>query len=318
MLLERHHPARHALPLGSAAALQDEGGWLNPRHRAALHRLCGRWERRLGDRVAAIATHNGPGAPFPATTAASSHRAEGSATVQVAHHLLLSGRQRAMRAAAEGRPSCSTSRRPTWRPACRATDPPRRARVPRCSCDCRTRSSSRRYPTASGVHLYPQIRENDFDLIAQPLDFLGVNYYAHLGLGGRAADTATRRLARRTWAGRSIPRACRAAVGLHATMRCRRSTSPRTAGLPDRLVDGRAMRRASPTCAAIAALSRAIAAGVDASAASLEPARQLRVGPSATTSASAGASTTRRSSARPGQRTGTAGCRRAGRCAPLT
>jgi beta-glucosidase len=38
----------------------------------------------------------------------------------------------------------------------------------------------KRYPTASGVHLYPQIRENDFDAIAQPLDFLGINYYTRI------------------------------------------------------------------------------------------------------------------------------------------
>jgi beta-glucosidase len=38
----------------------------------------------------------------------------------------------------------------------------------------------KRYPAGSGIHLYPQCRDNDFSIIAQPLDFLGINYYTRI------------------------------------------------------------------------------------------------------------------------------------------
>jgi len=36
------------------------------------------------------------------------------------------------------------------------------------------------YPKAPGVSIYPEVHENDFNDIAQPLDFLGINYYTRI------------------------------------------------------------------------------------------------------------------------------------------
>jgi beta-glucosidase len=167
--------------------LQDQGGWLN---RDTAQRFADYAEfvgRRLGDRVAAIATHNEPWC-----TAHLGHRTgqfapgmkDEAAAIQVAHHLLLSHGMalQAMRGAGVKAPlgivlNQSPATPATDSAADRAMAEREYALFVRWFMDP---IFLKRYPTAAGVHLYPAMRDNDFTTIAQPLDFLGVNYYTRI------------------------------------------------------------------------------------------------------------------------------------------
>ena len=168
-------------------ALQDEGGWLNRDTALRFTDYAVTMGVRLGDRVAAICTHNEPWC-----TAHLGHHngkfapglKDPQAAVQVAHHLLLSHglALQAMRAAGVKAPlGIVLNQSPAVPATDRATDLALAEReyalFVRWFMDP---IFLKRYPTASGVHLYPQVRENDFDAIAQPLDFLGINYYTRI------------------------------------------------------------------------------------------------------------------------------------------
>ncbi len=168
-------------------ALQDEGGWLNRDTALRFTDYAVTMGLRLGDRVAAISTHNEPWC-----TAHLGHHSgqfapglkDPQAAVQVAHHLLLSHglALQAMRAAGVKVPlGIVLNQSPAVPATDRATDLALAEReyalFVRWFMDP---IFLKRYPTASGVHLYPQVRENDFDAIAQPLDFLGINYYTRI------------------------------------------------------------------------------------------------------------------------------------------
>jgi beta-glucosidase len=168
-------------------ALQDEGGWLNRDTALRFTDYAVTMGVRLGDRVAAICTHNEPWC-----TAHLGHHSgkfapglkDPQAAVQVAHHLLLSHglALQAMRAAGVKAPlGIVLNQSPAVPATDRATDLALAEReyalFVRWFMDP---LFLKRYPTASGVHLYPQVRENDFDAIAQPLDFLGINYYTRI------------------------------------------------------------------------------------------------------------------------------------------
>ncbi|MFT3954140.1 MAG: GH1 family beta-glucosidase [Piscinibacter sp.] len=168
-------------------ALQDEGGWLNRDTAARFADYAVTIGVRLGDRLAAIATHNEPWC-----TAHLGHHSgkfapglkDPQAAVQVAHHLLLSHGQalQAMRAAGVKTPlgivlNQSPAHGATDRATDRALAEREYALFVRWYMDPIFR---KRYPTASGVHLYPQVHDNDFETIAQPLDFLGINYYTRI------------------------------------------------------------------------------------------------------------------------------------------
>ena len=168
-------------------ALQDEGGWLNRDTALRFTDYAVTMGVRLGDRVAAICTHNEPWC-----TAHLGHHngkfapglKDPQAAVQVAHHLLLSHglALQAMRAAGVKVPlGIVLNQSPAVPATDRATDLALAEReyalFVRWFMDP---IFLKRYPTASGVHLYPQVRENDFDAIAQPLDFLGINYYTRI------------------------------------------------------------------------------------------------------------------------------------------
>ncbi len=168
-------------------ALQDEGGWLNRDTALRFTDYAVTMGVRLGDRVAAISTHNEPWC-----TAHLGHHSgkfapglkDPQAAVQVAHHLLLSHglALQAMRAAGVKAPlGIVLNQSPAVPATDRATDLALAEReyalFVRWFMDP---LFLKRYPTASGVHLYPQVRENDFDAIAQPLDFLGINYYTRI------------------------------------------------------------------------------------------------------------------------------------------
>jgi beta-glucosidase len=182
-------------------ALQDEGGWLNRDTALRFTDYAVTMGLRLGDRVAAISTHNEPWC-----TAHLGHHngqfapglKDPQAAVQVAHHLLLSHglALQAMRAAGVKAPlGIVLNQSPAMPATDRATD-----------LALAERESAlfvrwfmdpiflKRYPTASGVHLYPQIRENDFDAIAQPLDFLGINYYTRIWVSSEEPPRSAPRL----------------------------------------------------------------------------------------------------------------------------
>jgi beta-glucosidase len=168
-------------------ALQDKGGWLS---RDTAHRFADYavgMANRLGDRVATICTHNEPWC-----TAYLGHHIgkfapgmkDPAATVQVAHHLLLSHglALQAMRAAGCKVPLGivlnQSSATPASESAADAALAEREyARFVRWYMDP---IFLKQYPAAAEMEFHPAVAENDFEIIAQPLDFLGVNYYTRI------------------------------------------------------------------------------------------------------------------------------------------
>jgi beta-glucosidase len=167
--------------------LQETGGWMarDTCHRFAdyAHEVA----RRFGDRLVTIATHNEPwctanlgygNAQFAPGVA------DKKQAVQVSHHLLLSHglAMQAMRAAAPKAKLGIVLNQWTADPA---TDTEADRALARLEW---ARSVQwfmdpifkRRYPELALAHHganAPQVEDGDFDIIAQPLDFLGVNYY---------------------------------------------------------------------------------------------------------------------------------------------
>jgi beta-glucosidase len=167
--------------------LQDHGGWLS---RDTVHRFAdyaGEVARRFGDRLVTIATHNEPwctanlgygNAQFAPGVA------DTKQAVQVSHHLLLS-HGLAMQSMRAANPKSElgivlnqwTADPATDSEADRALAKLEWARSVQWFMDP---IFKRRYPELALAHHgadAPEVREGDFDIIAQPLDFLGVNYY---------------------------------------------------------------------------------------------------------------------------------------------
>ncbi len=167
--------------------LQDEGGWLN---RDTAHRFAdyaGEVARRFGDRIEAIATHNEPwctanlgygNAQFAPGVA------DLKQSIQVSHHLLLSHglAMRAMRGAGSRARLGIVLNQWTADPASdspedRALAEFEYARSVRWFMDPIFKG---RYPELAlrghGANV-PEVREGDFEIIRQPIDFLGCNYY---------------------------------------------------------------------------------------------------------------------------------------------
>jgi beta-glucosidase len=168
-------------------ALQNKGGWLNrdTAHRFAEYAVG--VTNRLGDRVATICTHNEPWC-----TAYLGHHLgkfapgmrDPAAAVQVAHHLLLSHglALQSMRAAGCKVPLGivlnQSSATPASESAADAALAEREyARFVRWYMDP---IFLKQYPATAEMEFQPTIAENDFEIIAQPLDFLGVNYYTRI------------------------------------------------------------------------------------------------------------------------------------------
>jgi beta-glucosidase len=167
--------------------LQEDGGWMS---RDTAHRFADYAQevaRRFGDRVVSIATHNEPwctanlgygNAQFAPGVA------DKKQAVQVSHHLLLS-HGLAMQAMRAVKPKSQlgivlnqwTADPATDTEADRALAKLEWARSVQWFMDP---IFKRRYPELALAHHganAPQVAEGDFDIIAQPLDFLGVNYY---------------------------------------------------------------------------------------------------------------------------------------------
>ena len=187
--LERHGMEAHLtlyhwdLPQG----LQDDGGWLN---RATCHRFAeyaAEVARRFGHRVKTIATHNEPwcsanlgygnGQFAPGVSDAKS-------AIQVSHHLLLSHGLAMQAMRATGTQAKLGIVLNQW-----TADPATDSAADRALADFEYARSVQwymdpifkgRYPALAleqhGANA-PDVADGDFAIIAQPLDFLGVNYY---------------------------------------------------------------------------------------------------------------------------------------------
>lgn len=164
--------------------LQDLGGWGSRDTAFHFAHYADVVARRLGDRLASLATHNEPWC-----TAVLGHEigkfAPGARdpqlAAQVSHHLLLSHglALAAMRANATACPlgivlnqaSVSAASDSAADQAGARTE---YARFVRWYMDPLFRGY---YPADPGIAHYPEVREGDMALIRQPLDFLGINYY---------------------------------------------------------------------------------------------------------------------------------------------
>jgi beta-glucosidase len=167
--------------------LQDLGGWA---HRDTAFRFAAYADhvaRRLGDRLASLATHNEPWC-----TAVLGHEIgkfapgerDAAKTVQVAHHLLLSHglAMQAMRASGVRCPlgivlNQSSVTAATHSDADRALAAREYARFVRWYLEPLLLGS---YPDNAEPAAQPQVLAGDMASIAAPLDFLGVNYYTRI------------------------------------------------------------------------------------------------------------------------------------------
>ncbi len=168
-------------------ALQDQGGWANRETLQHFVAYAVEVARRFGGRLASLVTHNEPwviailGHEIGRFAPGEHSRALG---IQVAHHLLVSHGMavRAMRAA-----GCTTPMGIVLNqsPVHAATD----SAADRAQAHLEDGLLVRwymdplligRYPEDVVLHLgadAPRIENGDLEMIAQPLDFLGVNYY---------------------------------------------------------------------------------------------------------------------------------------------
>lgn len=164
--------------------LQDLGGWGNRDIAFHFAHYADKMARRLGDRLATLATHNEPWC-----TAVLGHEigkfAPGACdpqlAAQVSHHLLLSHglAMSAMRASKVSCPlgivlnqsSVSTASNSAADQAGARTEYARFVRWYMDPIFCG------QYPVDPGIAHYPEVRDGDMALISQPLDFLGINYY---------------------------------------------------------------------------------------------------------------------------------------------
>lgn len=169
-------------------ALQDQGGWAN---RDTVHRFVAYARHvaaRLGERVAAITTHNEPwvmavlGHESGIFAPGLRHRAT---AMQVAHHLLLSHGLALQALRADGcrsrlgivlnlSPIGPATDSDEDRAAARLED----GRTVRWYMDPLCRGE---YPADVWQHLgsdVPQVQAGDMAAIATPMDFLGINYYS--------------------------------------------------------------------------------------------------------------------------------------------
>lgn len=167
--------------------LQDDGGWLNRETAYRFADYAHEVARRFGNRVAAIATHNEPwctanlgygNAQFAPGVA------DAKQAIQVSHHLLLSHglAMSAMRATHTSAQLGIVLNQWTADPATdtaadRALAELEYARSVQWFMDPIFKG---KYPElalrAHGDHA-PLVLEGDFDVICQPIDFLGCNYY---------------------------------------------------------------------------------------------------------------------------------------------
>ena len=179
-------------------ALQDQGGWPN---RETASRFCDYAElmfRSLGDRVAMWATHNEPWVSAFVGYGSGRHApglADASMAYQSAHHLLLSHGQ-ALQAYRQGGYKGQIGIVLNFS-----------HRIPASGTDADLAACRRAGQEGAGLFLQPlfhgtypeelmewigrhrpSIQAGDMELIAQPIDFLGVNYYSTWRIAFRPED----------------------------------------------------------------------------------------------------------------------------------
>lgn len=168
-------------------ALQDLGGWGNRDTAFHFATYADALARRLGDRLASLATHNEPWC-----TAVLGHEIgkfapgdrDPQLAAQVSHHLLLSHglAMSAMRASGARCPLGIVLNHSSVTPATdsaadRAGAATEYARFVRWYMDPLFRGE---YPQDPGIAHYPEVRAGDMALIQAPMDFLGVNFYSRI------------------------------------------------------------------------------------------------------------------------------------------
>ncbi|WP_035054259.1 GH1 family beta-glucosidase [Andreprevotia chitinilytica] len=168
-------------------ALQDRGGWANRDTAYRFAEYAAEVGRRFGHRLAGIATHNEPFCTAfignEVGRFAPGYQDPGLAA-QVAHHLLLSHglAVKAMRAAGVTAPlgivlNQSDADAATDSAADRVQAQLEYEQFTGWFMDPLLKGH---YPPLALAHLgdnAPQVQDGDFEIIGQPLDFLGVNYY---------------------------------------------------------------------------------------------------------------------------------------------
>ena len=168
-------------------ALQEQGGWTNRDTVSRFVDYASEVGRRLGARLASIATHNEPWVVsvlgHEAGTFAPGQRSQ-RAAMQVSHHLLLSHglALQALRAAGTTAPLGIVLNQSPIHPATDSAEDAVKARIDdgltiRWYMDPLLRGY---YPEDVLAFLgadAPQVRGGDLALIRQPVDFLGINYY---------------------------------------------------------------------------------------------------------------------------------------------
>jgi beta-glucosidase len=171
------------------AALQDRGGWLRRDTAYAFADFAEAVARRLGDRVGWWITHNEPWCAAYLGHATGEHAPglrDPRAAADAGHHLLLSHGLAVARLRALGRPDARIGITLDFSPVYPADDMPETHRTAARADAFRNRwfldpIAGRGYPERLfadlGVRL-PPVLEGDMEIIAAPLDFLGVNYYA--------------------------------------------------------------------------------------------------------------------------------------------
>ena len=168
--------------------LQDRGGWAARDTALRFADYAERVARRLGDRLASIATHNEPWC-----TAVLGHAwgkfapgfKDAALAADVSHHLLVSHglALQSMRAAGTRAPlgivlNQSSTTAASDSTADRARAATEYASFVRWYMDPIFQG---RYPLDTGIAHYPRnVEPGDFEIIGQPLDFLGVNYYTRI------------------------------------------------------------------------------------------------------------------------------------------
>jgi beta-glucosidase len=177
------------------AALQDRGGWLSRDTAYAFADFVEIVARRLGDRAPWWITHNEPWCAAylgHATSVLAPGGHEPQAAALVGHHLLLSHGLAVTRLRALCRPDARIGITLDFSPVYPADESTETLRAAARADAFRNRwfldpIAGRGYPEGlfgdQGIKP-PPVREGDMQIIAAPLDFLGVNYYSRWYLRG--------------------------------------------------------------------------------------------------------------------------------------
>jgi beta-glucosidase len=169
-------------------ALEDAGGWPNRATARAFAEYAGVVARRLGDRLALIATLNEPHIVSDHGYRQGVHapgRQEPAAALAAAHHLLV-GHGLAVDAIRAAAPRCPVGIVLNLNPVHPATTHPLDVEAAAIRHDQLNRwfldpLTGRDYPAAGAASWgwrREEVLDGDDRLIARPLDFLGVNYYS--------------------------------------------------------------------------------------------------------------------------------------------